>query len=91
MSKTAPTVIIFKDEHGLREVEVVEEKLIDKKTKEALTAVRCEVNFKPAHRDDMRGFTLYGCRLTELFKDEDGETTGFSVDYDKKVYFDEEE
>ena len=86
-----PIVLIFKDEGELKEIEILGERLVDKKTKEALARVRCEINFELHYPHDRRTFTLYGCRLAELRKDETGEITGFTIDYDKKVYDDDDD
>lgn len=91
MANETPTVLVFKDEGELKEIEIIGERLVDKKNKEALARLKCYINFELHYPEDKRGFTLYGCRLTELRKDEDGEIVGFTIDYDKKVYEDEEE
>ena len=90
MANETPTVLHFKDVDELKEIEILGERLVDKKTKEALAAVRCEIDFQKHYPHDKRAFTLYGCRLTELVKDDEGEIVSFTIDYDKKVYLDEE-
>lgn len=91
MANETPTVLVFQDEGELKEIEILGERLVDKKTKEALAKLECKINFERHYPCDNRAFTLYGCRLLELMKDEDGEITGFSIEYDEKVYLDEEE
>ena len=91
MANETPTVLIFKDEGDLKEIEILGERLVDKKTKEALAALECKIDFERHYPHDRRAFTLYGCRLTELRKNEDGEIISMTIDYDEKVYLDEEE
>lgn len=91
MANETPTVLVFKTDNDLKEIEIIGERLVDKKTKEALARLKCYINFEKYFPEDKRGFTLYGCRLKELRKDDDGEIVGFTLDYDEKVYEDEEE
>ena len=89
MANETRTVLVFKDEHGLREVEILDQRLVNKKTKEALARLKCLVNFEPYMPCDNRGYTLYGCRLKEIEETEDGEL--IHITYERKVYDDEEE
>lgn len=91
MATETPTVLHFQDEGELKEIEILGERLVDKKTKEALAALECKIDFQKHYPHDKRAFTLLGCRLTELVKDDEGEIISFTIDYDEKVYLEDEE
>jgi hypothetical protein len=78
--------MFVKDEAGLHRVDLTKLGVVDKDTGEFLAKMKCRVEFTVVEKEDNRGYTLQGCQLKELFRDENGDIVGFEVEYDIKTY-----